>query len=1307
MNSLATVMGLYMTARMNPNDASLSNPSVSTGDINNLRAMYNAFVNCFRTEEKAILELVNFQLFIANNATDAEKLDLASLYDARADIQKSMTDSSKQNKKIHITGLVQFYKDIATLETDGGYLELIVKNNGSINWKDTFTTEGIKLTGDELTSYTGTKITFNGIIGNMVNVGTCTIGANNTPINSIGASNATSYLSGTQEARITNGIIYRFEERVGKVMDVRDLSISATVKRYGITVPASVKANVSTSIAQTAIPLFTQDYNSVDVSDAGLTFVANDTYGFAIDLWVRTNAAHSYLKLEGNVLTETKNVPETKIINGITYDIYKASVTITGQNEEGKEESITKDYFVYQKDGKWYNAESFVEITAEFDSEPIPNMVEVETVIGYEGDNRIWDETAGLSVNSTTQGSGSCYVYYADTPEDQARSLKLLQSMKIAFIDGEGKLLTIAEMDTEHFYAANGKVTVPIVLPQTAISLGTDINGKEQYAIMPLQQNVATRITAIVYLDGENLTNADVLAAADIQGQLNIQFGSSATLNNMDDETLKNQTMNISASVDKDSFKYDEATEANPMTTNVTVTIDGEKPGKVTAFFLRAINSTQGAREQVMNFTYNEATGKWEASYTFNSPGNYILRSVTIDGISYDLTDPPKVTIEGFTITSVNWTPGVRTASFMTADSYVTTDLTVSFASHDVNKMPKTVEGRFIREEDGSVNSVKFKYDSNAGLWKGTVTFNVSGNYSLMYLRLDGKDEAIPDGTGGNTDMCKYAKVYLGMKVEVTTDSPWEFKYELDEIANAPEKQDLKMRVKIMDDTGNQLPGLTGVNLYYRSQGSPLIENGMHAELEWNGEEYVGSFRSKIGIYEFLKVTVDVMDGDTVVTNTITNATSYPTFKIKSVTPPSLYTEANQSVAWQYVPTITESEYARFIIRLDKEAAALTDVTAVVIKKDDAGNEIERFNIESSDIKINTSDPYGQYYDWEIKIPVDATANNQEGIWQLLEMSIPSVGEYTADNPLVFTFPDDKGKVTEDVVVTVVSQVQVSVQTSGTIKFEDAQFLEAKTIESGTFSVIVTDSSGNKINSDKIDTTVKLHYTYNYKDAKSYGGYTVTNSQYLAGGFDIDLNRQSDGKTFKQESDISVPYAGTYTLSKITYKIAGVDYEMENGGENPLPSGLPTIELHSIKPSVKIIGVDPGTGTSINTENSGSKKNSFSDYSAEVYFKYELEEHICGDPTKVFTQSKVTIQILNIGNAQSASMTFVSSNAGEFKFDWTPSKTDYTCGIGAIASGQESRTAAGSMECNTLVLVNGNNTFTIVLDNPITINNPD
>ena len=63
----------------------------------------------------------------------------------------------------------------------------------------------------------------------------------------------------------------------------------------------------------------------------------------------------------------------------------------------------------------------------------------------------------------------------------------------------------------------------------------------EKQTITALAQNQVTKISVYVYLDGENVTNADVPSGADISGNLNLQFASDATLKPMDYADLQNQ----------------------------------------------------------------------------------------------------------------------------------------------------------------------------------------------------------------------------------------------------------------------------------------------------------------------------------------------------------------------------------------------------------------------------------------------------------------------------------------------------------------------------------------------------------------------------------------------------------------------------------------------------------------------------------------------------------------------------------------------------------------------------------------------
>lgn len=1263
-NSLATVMGHYMTARMNSDDATVGNPEVDQKDIQNLKDLFNALLAAFRVEEQALVSLANLQLYAINGEGNYVEYTAETLR-ANAD--------NISNQGLQITSLSQFYKDLDCMILNAGRLEQI-STAGTIKWNDSFTNEA------------GETFTVNQIVADIVDVGKCTV--DGTPISSIGASNAMGYLSGTHSAVITNGIIMRFEQRVGAYMSVKGVSITAKIKRLGMTVPGTVTANITTSAI--APSLFSQDVKIADENNTGeIILKAKDTYGLAVDLWVKTNAEGNFLTLEGNVLTKTETVRDTRVINGETYELYSYTITYT---DEASGESLSDTYVLYKDGDVWYDAEAVAPFNYEdyvgedgtFD--PKEKWVEIETVIGYEGDNRIWDSSVGLSVNSTTQGSGSCYVYYADTPEDQARSLKLLQYLKVAFVDAEGNLLTTATLDTERFYSENGKVIVPLTLGADSINLGEDINGIERYGITGLEKNVATRITALVYLEGVNLSNSDVLSSADIQGQLNIQFGSSVDLNHFENEELREQVLTLSASVDKTSFNYDEASEGNPMTTNVTVKVDGTQPKKMTAFFLRSINATQGSREAEMTFTYDEASKSWKASHTFLVPGNYILRSVELDGISYDLPADscPKVTIEGFTVTKLNWPYASSTATFMTADSTISTDLSLEFASHDVDKMPKTVVGRFIRTEDGSVTNVEFTYNPTTFTWNGPVTFRTSGNYTLQYLVLDGEYQEIPE------NLRKYATVYIGMKVAVYTDSPQNFMFE----ANMPDNQNnLYMKVIIMDDTGNALPGLSGAKLYFKSRSSSLEGRGLNTDLTWNGSTgyYTGTFKSQVGMYDFLRVDVS---NDTT-SNSITNATTSPSFIIQSPTPPEFISDT--STAYQYAPEGSGS--AELVTILDENAAALSYIKAVLMK-----DGVEYDTLVDGEPKGQNADGT---YNWAFKIPSDENGM-QDGTWSIKEIHIADIGTYTPEAPLVF---DLTGKAVESYVV---SQIFVTFNRNDAITF-DGEFMEEHTLS--PVGISITDINGNALRNV---TNVKAVYTHALGTMLQHGGYTIdttTNTTYKS---DIEMSfASSDGKSFTQDGTTTLRYAGVYSLSKLEFTFGdGKTFTASYTGTS-LPAAS-TYTVKSTAPTVAITASSPSGGSTIDADTSGKGSGHASvtvpartSTEATVYFSCSTSSG-CGSTYHNYTQPSVTITLSNIGKATKANLDFGSGvhvyngSTQVTGYEWTANGA-CSRNIGYYKSrsaATDDKTPAGTITASTLVLTVGNETFTVTLKTPITINNP-
>lgn len=1281
MQSLATMMGKYMTARMNPDHATLSNPEIDVKDIQNLRDMYAAFLDCFDQEAEAMAEIANITLFL-KHGTDENGNDNFTSY-TKEKIYEATQDTLKADG-ITITGIEQFKKDRNTIAADLEKLKIIAESGGTLTWKDS----GL-----------------NAIVNNLVDVGKCTIGADNTPINSIGASNAMGYLSGTQEARITNGILYRFEERTGGYIEVKNLGISATVNRMGMTIPATVKANIKTT-APRDYNLFGNDLKYAeslnDGNYKGGVAVAEDTYGLAVDLWVRTNSAGSYLTLEGNVLTESSEVQATgKDPNGKPVDLY--TVKITETDEDGNSFSYSLDLYQVEGDNgefTWYNIDNHAVITEDElrGNKPILKMETVVTVVGYEGDNRVWSDNQMISGDATTQGSGSCYVYYADTPEDQARSLKLLEAFKVAFVDGEGKLLASAIMDTEHFYAANGRVTVPLISdPSDSINLGEDYQGNISYAITALEQNVATRITAIVYLDGTKLTNSEVLSAADIHGQLNIQFGSSESLKPIGNEELEGKELKVSASVDKTSFDYDTATE--PMTTNVTVNIVGDQPKTVTAFFMRAISATQGSREETMTFTKGD-DNVWTSKYTFEAPGNYVLRSVQLDGVEHILENPQRVEVTGFKISSFRCEEAENNhVSIMTAENSKSVKLSMRFATDDESKLPKTVRATYLRDEDGSAVNAEFTSNSK-GEWTATATFNSSGDYTLRYVVIDGEFTEL------DSAFWQTASVKLGMKVAVYTTSPHTFKYVPSEMED--NEKLLAMKVMILDNAGNELHGLSGVKLTYGMKGSGIKK--MDTDLTWDGSYYVGELTTTTagpGIWQFSNVTV----GE----NTLTTATTSPTFTIQSPEPPVYYNHI--TIPDQYAP----NNDATMNVQITNSAAA--SVQARIVNSDGKENWV------TGEIKGEFTTTDGKTVNnWYFDVPKDAN-DYQDGHWTLTELRLWDVfaadgTAYTAEEPLIIDVSDTNN------VSKVVSRVFITFKEDKSENFgKDANgnvtatFMTSHTISG--LNVDIKDFENKPLNNIS---NVQLTFTYVNQSAQAKGGYTSTSLTNATEGatVKVDLDTNS-GTNYAQSKDATILYAGEYATT-FSFKVNGTPYSY--AGET-LPANTPVMTVWSKGPTVKISSVSTNVSTdryylsstpsSLNVI-TGSYNRKIDDYNAVVYMYVSAQSGTLDQEQVTIKYPTVNLSLSGIPTTHSGvTMVFPSGNNTSSTFTFATGGTTAKATIGAGTNGAFNEGflgigsgvttwpkfyPAGKQTVDEITVVYDGMTFTVDLSHGVTINNP-
>ena len=553
---------------------------------------------------------------------------------------------------------------------------------------------------------------------------------------------------GDKEAIVQAGLLVDMDQMLGTNLLVTD--VTATVTVFGI--PASVNANVST-VAQNNAPYQLIEAATLATDRAsggaqGVTWAATDTYGMAIDFWVRTNAPSSLLTLEGKMITRT---------------------IVVGQDENGKDITQT-------------------------------------VVVGYEGANRIWEEgDPGLPVlgTSVTQGSGSCYIFYPETPEDQEQSLKLLQAMSVAFISEDGELLAQADMDTSNVFKDGGRVVVPMKLRARNVETGEytekmDFNGniiyeknedgsfkldengnkipemepvvESVYYITEMEQNEAQRITAVIYMDGSRLTNSEVLAANAIKGQLNIQFTTTENMVAMDENDLKADFYNIlitaQTNYDQDNYYFN---ANNKPTVDLTLGVTGIVPKMIKANFVSVVSETQGAKQPTFSFTKGESG--WTAHVTLDGAGKYQLRSLQVDGVDYPLTaeqiESMTFIVKGTSVDAVtceNWNSNSKT--HQTADSYYAVPMTVELSGTVAN----SVQGVFVHNEG---QNVAVNFGLNGTEWQGTANFTTSGTYTLTYMIIDGVYVPLAP------EQYKTLELKLGLNAQIFVTAPVDSAYKV------------------------------------------------------------------------------------------------------------------------------------------------------------------------------------------------------------------------------------------------------------------------------------------------------------------------------------------------------------------------------------------------------------------------------------------------------------------------------------------------------------------------------------------------
>lgn len=1082
--SLGDALGTYLQSKVNEKgygyhkDPKLdsANLEMTPNQVQTLLNMFSGLQTAMEKEKTALAALANLQQYIyaQQNNYEAPYLELtwaniaadAETYDIAGENHKTGQEATCPGEAVALTNLKKFISDAGAVDSDVAHLRELVEK----------TKQGQKVYSNEINDQVlhicnGRDVILDGQTVDQ---------ALKDPVKTV-----LKMTGGTLPVVIGSGILRDFEQMAvdpayrlpyGKDWSARRNRAPVHVEVYikvGDAWVIDMTACLSTNASGGSH--FMADYGKISPELEGGDRVAQDTYGMAVDFWLRSNAEKTYLTLEG---------------------------------------AVVKDE-------------------------------ETNTVLSFDGVNRVWNTTndAILTTASTTQGGGSCYTYYADSPEELQRSLRLLGSMKVAFMNTQsGVLLATAVMDTENYYALNGRVTVPLVLStvdsmtvpgdapettdtpetpaapgegETSGDTGSDTGSDTQLrrAITVLYADREENLTAILYLDGANLTNQDVLSSGDIKGQLNLQFGSSEPLSTLGDSDLEMATRYVTAEVDKSEFTYKPDAD---MTAQVKIHVTGGQPEKMTGFFVREINAQQGTR-QLPEMTFaqekdGDKTIHWTASHTFTTPGTYYLHYVRMDGVDYRVAEPAKVVVSGFTVNSVTWGGMNNEKTYYTVDGSYQESVTAKVSFTDPTLRPQRLQAVFTHTDGNSVY-VELHSDGSGETWTGSGSFTTSGTYTLRYLMVDGMAYDIGESA-------KTLHLYLGLSAKVSQglDSPLTENYDKD--SPAKEVYTRNLQVWIRDNAGNPLEGLENAKITYRPGTS--ASGAITAELAPGSAGYYTAALPLVNPGRYVFDSIDTGGSGTI--RTLTEEA--PVFTI--IPPDAPQYDAENSVNILNVEGVQYAllEQTGYIAPIRIRNSGAVQLEAVVY------NSVTRdYYTLSRDRGLTYAADNGGT--WTLQLPAYEAQNGQQrvdGVWQLVCLKLSGCYDGTdkvvlrdAANPIIWlgTTPEAesykaKNGLTADetfdfspLSTEVISAVQVEM-TPGTTALgsKTAAFMTPHKVADLGIAVTLRDYKGNVIPADKLTgATLHISYTAN-EDANTYG-YAVRKDANRS--YDIPLQRGEDG----------------------------------------------------------------------------------------------------------------------------------------------------------------------------------------------------
>lgn len=269
------------------------------------------------------------------------------------------------------------------------------------------------------------------------------------------------------------------------------------------------------------------------LQDFGMAFVSNGVIDFTSGSGVHADIADvagEYqasiavtVKFAGSSFTNENVRLRTKIDSGAKIDL-SAGLSTPADNSSASAEKPLTEFYGYQLDfGFRTNAKS--------------SKLQLQT----SATGRIYSNDG----SEETMGHGSTMTFAVpDNNFTQAQAKKLMTTVRIVFMDEAKNIVGLGLLEQNHTsgtyeHGANGEITSNIYLYDFTIDADGKLtvgNQKANGELMDLGQNVATKLSVLVYMDGDLIDNSMVAAeaTASLQGTLNLQFSSTADLKPMD-----------------------------------------------------------------------------------------------------------------------------------------------------------------------------------------------------------------------------------------------------------------------------------------------------------------------------------------------------------------------------------------------------------------------------------------------------------------------------------------------------------------------------------------------------------------------------------------------------------------------------------------------------------------------------------------------------------------------------------------------------------------------------------------------------